>query len=191
MAALKPVREALTPAWAYSCGSYMDETYIIDINRSLPGDWQELRGQRSTANNPVPAGQESFVKRFDGTEEGLLHLEKSRCTSRVTSPHVRGKSNYLLHEADHTHPTLAVWSGNESLGISDLAVERSALFLYLHVRDSGKPQPWHHHRHCSTGEHPAAANLPGEFQAPFVTPEWRRKAPPDSSCTLMPRQGAA
>jgi len=126
VAALKPVREALTPAWAYSSGSYMDETYIIDINRSLPGDWQELRGQRSTANNPVPAGQESFVKRFDGTEEGLLHLEKSRCTSRVTSPHVRGKSNYLLHEADHTHPTLAVWSGNESLGISDLAVERSA-----------------------------------------------------------------
>lgn len=80
------------PAWVYSSGSYMDETYIIDINKSLPGDWQELRGRRSTAKNPVHAGQESFVKRFDGTEEGLLQLERSRCTSRVTSPRAKGKA---------------------------------------------------------------------------------------------------
>jgi tRNA (guanosine-2'-O-)-methyltransferase len=38
---------------------------------------------------------------------------------------VKGKQNYILHEADYTHPKLAVWFGNESRGISDEAVERS------------------------------------------------------------------
>jgi len=94
--------------WASSSGSYIDKTYIIDVKRSLPDDWQELRGRRSMAKSPVSAGQWSFIKRFDSTKDRLLHLEKSRCTSRVTSPHVKGKRNYILHEADHTHPTLAV-----------------------------------------------------------------------------------
>jgi tRNA (guanosine-2'-O-)-methyltransferase len=31
----------------------------------------------------------------------------------------------VLHEADYTHPKLAVWFGNESRGISEAAVARS------------------------------------------------------------------
>lgn len=103
----------------------VDKTYIVDVKRSLPDDWQELRDRRSIAKSSASASQWSFVKRFDTTEDCLLHLEKKRYVSIVTSPHVKGKSNYILHEADYTHPRLAVWFGNESRGISDLAVERS------------------------------------------------------------------
>lgn len=94
--------------WASFSGGYVDETYVIDVKRSLPDDWQELRGRRSMAKSPVSAGQGSFIKRFDSTKDRLLHFEKSRCALIVASPHVRGKSNYILHEADHTHPKLAV-----------------------------------------------------------------------------------
>jgi tRNA (guanosine-2'-O-)-methyltransferase len=103
----------------------VDKTYIVDFKKSLPDDWQELRERRSVARSSVSASQWSFVKRFDSTEDCLLHLEKNRYVSIVTSPHVKGKSNYILHEADYTHPKLAVWFGNESRGISDLAVDRS------------------------------------------------------------------
>ena len=44
--------------------------------------------------------------------------------SMVTSPHVKGKTNAYLHEADYTeHAKLAVWFGNENCGITDSAVE--------------------------------------------------------------------
>jgi len=52
-------------------------------------------------------------------------LKKNRFTSLVTSPHIKGKENHILHEADYTQPKLAVWFGNESRGVSDVVVERS------------------------------------------------------------------
>ena len=103
----------------------VDKTYIVDVKGSLPNDWQELRERRSVAKSSVSASKWSFVKRFDSTEDCLSHLEKNRYVSVVTSPHIKGKDNYILHEADYTHPRLAVWFGNESRGISNLAVERS------------------------------------------------------------------
>jgi tRNA (guanosine-2'-O-)-methyltransferase len=44
----------------------------------------------------------------------------------VTSPHVKGQVNLILHEGDYTeHAKLAVWFGNEKRGISERAIERS------------------------------------------------------------------
>lgn len=62
-----------------------------------------ISGKESGVCRPV-----EFHQGFDSTEDRLLHFEKSRCASIVTPPHVRSKSNYILHEADHTRPTLAV-----------------------------------------------------------------------------------
>jgi tRNA (guanosine-2'-O-)-methyltransferase len=67
----------------------------------------------------------AFVKRFDSTEACLAHLEKNRFLSVATSPHVKGKTNRYLHEADFAeHAKLAVGFGNEARGLSDLAIER-------------------------------------------------------------------
>jgi len=103
----------------------VEKTYIVDSRRSLPEDWDQMRARKSLSATSVSAIQWSFVKRFDSTADCLAHLEKNRVVSVVTSPHVKGKQNYILHEADYTHPKLAVWFGNESRGISDEAVERS------------------------------------------------------------------
>ncbi|WP_295803353.1 RNA methyltransferase [uncultured Microbulbifer sp.] len=103
----------------------VEKTYIVDPRNSLPEDWQEMRERKSISKSSVSAIKWSFVKRFDSTEDCLAHLEANNFTSIVTSPHVKGKNNYILHEADYTQPKLAVWFGSESIGISDLAVENS------------------------------------------------------------------
>jgi tRNA (guanosine-2'-O-)-methyltransferase len=103
----------------------VEKTYVVDPRKSLPDDWQDMRERKSLTKTSVSAIKWSFVKRFDSTEQCLAHLEKNRYVSVVTSPHVKGKSNQVLHEADYTHPRLAVWFGNESRGVSAEAVEKS------------------------------------------------------------------
>ncbi|MFP4299778.1 MAG: TrmH family RNA methyltransferase, partial [Spirulinaceae cyanobacterium] len=52
--------------------------------------------------------------------------------SIVTSPHKKGAKNVILDEADYTiYPKLAVWFGNESRGISDLAVQHSEMCVSI------------------------------------------------------------
>ena len=109
----------------------VEKVYVVDRRRSLPDDWQEIRKQKSLSATSVSASKWSFVKRFDSTEDCLQHLERNRYTSIVTSPHIKGKENYILHEADYTCPRLAVWFGNEARGVSDLAVERSAFCVSI------------------------------------------------------------
>jgi tRNA (guanosine-2'-O-)-methyltransferase len=104
----------------------VEKVYVVDPRHALADDWHELRGEPKLAKLSVSAVKWTFVKRFDSTEECLAHLESNGFISVVTSPHVKGRSNALLHEADFTrHTKLAVWFGNETRGISDLAVERS------------------------------------------------------------------
>ncbi|MDZ4348424.1 MAG: RNA methyltransferase [Xanthomonadaceae bacterium] len=109
----------------------VEKTYIVDTRGSLPDDWQQMRERKSLSKTSVSAVKWTFVKRFDSTEACLAHLEKNRFVSIVTSPHVKGRANHILHEADYTHPRLAVWFGNESRGISDMAVERSACCISI------------------------------------------------------------
>ena len=103
----------------------VEKTYIVDPRNALPDDWEEMRERKSLSKPSVSAIKWSYVKRFDSTELCLQHLEERRFTSIVTSPHVKGRKNYVLHEADYTHTRLAVWFGNESRGISEMAVEAS------------------------------------------------------------------
>ena len=110
----------------------VEKTYIVDPKRSLPDDWEEMRTRRSLSKTSVSAIKWSFVKRFDSTEECLGHLARNNFVSIVTSPHVKGKTNAVLHDVDYTvYPKLAVWFGNESLGISDVAVRHAELCVSI------------------------------------------------------------
>ncbi|MEO1036102.1 MAG: RNA methyltransferase [Pseudomonadota bacterium] len=104
----------------------VEKTYVIDPRRALPDDWEEMRERRSLSKTSVSAIKWSFVRRFDSTQDCVDHLKKNLYTSVVTSPHQKGRKNFVLDEADYTVFTkLAVWFGNESRGISELAVESS------------------------------------------------------------------
>ena len=104
----------------------VEKVYIVDPRKALPDDWQEMREKPSLSKTSVSAVKWSFVKRFDSTDDCFDHLERKNFHSIVTSPHVKGQVNLILHEGDYTeHAKLAVWFGNEKRGISDRAVERS------------------------------------------------------------------
>ena len=109
----------------------VEKTYIVDSRKALPDDWEEMRERKSLSKTSVSAIKWSFVKRFDSTETCLSHLEKHRFVSVVTSPHIKGRKNVILHEGDYTHPRLAVWFGNESRGISELAVNKSEMCVSI------------------------------------------------------------
>ncbi len=104
----------------------VEKVYVVDPRKALPDDWQHMRERPSLSKTSVSAVKWSFVKRFDSTEECLDHLEKKNFHSVVTSPHIKGQVNIVLHEGDYTeHAKLAVWFGNEKRGISEQAVDRS------------------------------------------------------------------
>jgi len=110
----------------------VEKTYVVDPAKKLPEDWQEMRQRKSLNKTSVSAVRWSFVKRFDSTAECLNHLERNGYVSVVTSPHVKGRKNVVLHEADYTQFTkLAVWFGNESRGISDKAVQQSEMCVSI------------------------------------------------------------
>lgn len=110
----------------------VEKTYIVDPRNDLPDDWQDMRERRSISKTSVSAIKWSFVKRFDSTEECLAHLAKNGFVSIVTSPHIKGKKNVVLHEEDYTTFTkLAVWFGSETRGISDLAVEHAEMCVSI------------------------------------------------------------
>jgi tRNA (guanosine-2'-O-)-methyltransferase len=110
----------------------VEKAYIVDPKGALPDDWQEMRERKSLSKTSVSAIKWSFVKRFDSTEACIEHLQKNLFISIVTSPHVKGKNNVVLHEGDYTiYTKLAVWFGNESRGISDLAVQHSEMCVSI------------------------------------------------------------
>lgn len=104
----------------------VEKAYLVSDQELLPDDWQEMRAIRKLSAISASAIKWSFVKKFKNTESCMDHLEKNGFTSAVTSPHVKGAKNVVLHEHDYTKDKkLAVWFGNEGTGISKIAVERS------------------------------------------------------------------
>lgn len=110
----------------------VEKTYIVDPRKSLADDWQDMRDHKSLAKTSVSAIKWSFLKRFDSSEACLDHLEKNNFVSIVTSPHIKGQKNVVLHEGDYTlYTKLAVWFGNEARGISDIALQRSEMCVNI------------------------------------------------------------
>jgi tRNA (guanosine-2'-O-)-methyltransferase len=110
----------------------VEKAYVVTDAQFVPDDWQEMRGRRSLNAISASAIKWSFVRKFRDTESCLGHLEKNGFVSVVTSPHTKGRKNVILHEADYTkYKKLAVWFGNEGIGISRLALERSELCVNI------------------------------------------------------------
>lgn len=110
----------------------VEKAYVVTDHDFLPDDWHEMRGRRALNAISASAIKWSFVRKFPDTESCLGHLEKKGFISVVTSPHTKGRQNVILHDADYTkYKKLAVWFGSEGVGISPLALERSALCVNI------------------------------------------------------------
>ncbi|GAA4842412.1 TrmH family RNA methyltransferase [Algivirga pacifica] len=111
----------------------VERLYVVDSKHLLEDDIAVMRQRKSLLKHSVSAIKWTDVRRFDSTEECLKALEAEGFVSIVTSPHIKGKDNVLLHKGSYTQEKLAVWFGNESNGVSDLAVERSAFCVNMEM----------------------------------------------------------
>ncbi|HDY7969550.1 TPA: RNA methyltransferase [Vibrio vulnificus] len=109
-----------------------EKVYVIDPRNALPAEWQDMRDLKALSKTSVSAVKWSFVKRFDSTSDCIAQLEKNRFVSMVTSPHVKGKENATLDKVDFTVDyKLALWFGNERLGVSEQAIAHSKLCVSI------------------------------------------------------------
>jgi len=111
----------------------VEKLYIVDSRSRLPKDWHEMRKRRSLLKTSVSAVKWTFIKTFESTQECINHLKQKGFISIVTSPHIKGKHNVILHKGNYTQKKLAVWFGNESRGISDLAVQESEACINIEM----------------------------------------------------------
>ena len=110
----------------------VEKAYVVTGSKLLPNDWEEMRTKRKLSALSASAIKWSFVKVFKDTNSCIEHLEKNGFVSVVTSPHSKGRKNAVVHEHDYTpYKKLAVWFGNEGLGISKAALERSHLCINI------------------------------------------------------------
>ncbi|UFS78086.1 RNA methyltransferase [Tardiphaga sp. 37S4] len=110
----------------------VEKAYVITNQNSLPDEWEEMREKRKLSAISASAIKWSFVKKFKDTDSCMDHLNKNGFVSVVTSPHVKGRKNVVLHEHDYTsYKKLAVWFGNEGTGISETAIKRSDLCINI------------------------------------------------------------
>jgi len=109
----------------------VEKLYVVDGNKLLPDNWQDMRERHSLNKISASAIKWKYIKVFRNTPDCINHLNKKLFVSAVTSPHVKGKKNVILENGTYTHKRLAVWFGNESHGISDMAVNNSKLCINL------------------------------------------------------------
>jgi tRNA (guanosine-2'-O-)-methyltransferase len=110
----------------------VEKAYVVTNGNSLPDEWEKMREKPKLSAISASAIKWSFVKKFKDTDSCMDHLDNNGFISVVTSPHVKGCTNAVLHEHDYTqYKKLAVWFGNEGGGISKTAVERSTLCINI------------------------------------------------------------
>ncbi|MEY4464153.1 MAG: hypothetical protein RLZZ81_1124 [Pseudomonadota bacterium] len=110
----------------------VEKAYIVTNQKLLPDTWEEMRTEPKLNAISVSAIKWSFVKTFKDTNSCMDHLDKENFVSVITSPHMKGYKNVVLHEHDYTkYKKLAVWFGNEGVGISKTAVERSSFCINI------------------------------------------------------------
>ncbi len=110
----------------------VEKAYIVSNQDSVPEEWAEMRTQPKLSGASASAIKWSFVKKFKDTNSCMNHLEKNGFISAATSPHMKGHKNVVLHEHDYTpYKKLAIWFGNEGIGISQTALDRSAFCINI------------------------------------------------------------
>lgn len=102
-----------------------EKLYVVDGHNLLPSNWESMRERHSLNRISASAIKWTYVRVFKTTQSCIDYLNKKNFTLMVTSPHIKGKNNIILSEGKYTQKQLAVWFGNESHGVSDMAVNNS------------------------------------------------------------------
>jgi tRNA (guanosine-2'-O-)-methyltransferase len=97
--------------------------YLINNKLKLPDDWNEMRSNSKFLKLSASGIKWIFVKQFSSTTECLQHLTKKNFINVGTSSHIQKKKSVALFEGKYTQSHLAIWFGNETIGLSKEAFD--------------------------------------------------------------------
>lgn len=109
----------------------VEKLYIVDGNKLLPDNWEDMRDRPSLNKISASAIKWKYVKVFKNSIDCIKYLDNKQFVSIVTSPHIKGKNNVVLDDGKYTQKKLAVWFGNESRGVSDIAIDNSTFCVNI------------------------------------------------------------
>lgn len=109
----------------------IEKVYIIGGYPGIPKTFDESRRNKGLMGASVGASRWVFIKHFETTEECIKHLRKNWYKIAITSPHLKGQNNTELYSGNFTQKRLAVVFGNETDGISDIAVRDADLCIQI------------------------------------------------------------
>ena len=97
------------------------------------------RHQHIIHNTSCGSSNYVYIHYFDTTIECINYLNKNKFTSLVTSPYDKSMNNYHLMTTDFTEfKRLSIWFGNESLGISEVAINNSSGCINIDMAGIGE-----------------------------------------------------
>lgn len=108
----------------------IEKLYIVG-GRGFPENFELSRNNKRLTNLSVGANKWVFVKHFNTVKECIEHLRKNRYTIAITSSHEIGKENVKLFDETFTQKRLAVWFGNESVGVSREAIDNADMCIQI------------------------------------------------------------
>ena len=108
----------------------IEKLYVIGNNKIVE-DFEASRSNKRLTGLSVGSNKWVYVERFDTTAECIKKLRDDKYIIAVTSSHIKGKENVNLYDKTFTQPKLAVWFGNESVGISDEAAEEADMCIQI------------------------------------------------------------
>ena len=109
----------------------VEKVYVIGGYKGVPKTFEQSRANKGIEAASVGASKWTYVKHFPTSEECISYLRKNWYKIAVTSPHLKGKKNVDLYDGNFTQKRLAVWFGNESRGISDVAADNADVCVQI------------------------------------------------------------
>lgn len=115
-------------------GLGIDRLFVIDGQKRLEDNLEQIRQRKSLLKHSNGAVKWTDIKVFTETASCFDFLHKNGFTSVGTSPHTICKKQVKLADSKLTAPKLAIWFGEESKGLSDIAIKMCEYCLTIDMK---------------------------------------------------------
>lgn len=125
----------------------VEKAYVVTDSKLLPEAWEDMRTKPKLGAVSASAIKWSFVKVFKDTKSCLDYLEKKGFVSIVTSPHLKGRENTILHEHDYTvYKSLRSGSGTKAWELARRPSKEAGFASIFRCTELSKASIWGRHR---------------------------------------------
>lgn len=115
-------------------GLGVDKLFVIDEQNRLEDNSEEIKQRKSLLKHSKGAVKWTDIKVFRDTTSCFEFLNKNGFISIGTSPHKICKNQVKLIESNLLEPKLAIWFGEESKGLSEVAIKMCEYCLTIDMK---------------------------------------------------------